>query len=419
MVPAVAVRVRGACGSGGHASVRPTPPAPPGSWGHARASAARASPYRRIRRTSCGRDLLDDLASSTSRCRSRPRRTPLPPPAGRRRADRRRSARARGQRRRSGCLGHVRPVGAAALRRAHPPCPVRMHARVRCARGRPPRPHRRIPTNPIRSRRLGRGLLGRVRRGCACGPTTNRWTRRRRPALLVVGVVGSVVARSIRPGGPAPRRPVPLPLWGAIPLRPALPLWRALPDAVPALGRLLFRDPLSRLRTPVFRRALRGAGRRLTRGVGRSLEDRGKPVSRRRLRRSGLGLSIHRYSLRSERGGDPDPARSAAGARSCAMNVPSPVQRHPPPAGLKTCSYNRSFPSGAAPPAWRTFWGRRRRRAPPQLASSPISGGAGRLPARVGHVCMTRITVPGVSRANQGPNHRNMLARCLSASPLP
>ncbi len=182
MVPAVAVRVRGACGSGGHASVRPTPPAPPGSWGHARASAARASPYRRIRRTSCGRDLLDDLASSTSRCRSRPRRTPLPPPAGRRRADRRRSARALGQRRRSGCLGHVRPVGAAALRRAHPPCPVRMHARGRCARGRPPRPHRRIPTNPIRSRLLGRGLLGRDRRGCACGPTTNRWTRRRRPA---------------------------------------------------------------------------------------------------------------------------------------------------------------------------------------------------------------------------------------------
>jgi hypothetical protein len=56
-----------------------------------------------------------------------------------------------------------------------------MDARERCARGRPPR-SQKTPTNPIQSRRLGRGLLGRARRGCACGPTTNPWARRHRPA---------------------------------------------------------------------------------------------------------------------------------------------------------------------------------------------------------------------------------------------
>jgi hypothetical protein len=39
------------------------------------------------------------------------------------------------------------------------------------------------------------------------------------------------------------------------------------------------------------------------------------------------------------------------------MNVPSPTQRLPSRAGLKTCSYNRSFLSGAAPPCLAILFG--------------------------------------------------------------
>ena len=110
------------------------------------------------------------------------------------------------------------------------------------------------------------------------------------------------------------------------------------------------RDPLSRL----LGRAFRGFGSRLLRGVGRPLEDRGEAVRSLRLSRHGFGLSIHRYSLRSERGGDPDPALWAAEG-SWAMDVPSPTLRRSPRAGLKTCSYNRWSRPGAAPPCLASF----------------------------------------------------------------
>jgi hypothetical protein len=161
--------------------------------------------------------------------------------------------------------------------------------------------------------------------------------------------------RLLGDGCPAPRRPV----------------------ARRAFDRLLL-DPLPRLRCPFFRCALGRAGGRLTGRVGRPLEDRGEAVRRRRLSRRCLGLSIHHDSLRSERGGDPDTARAAVAARSCAMNVPPPVQRLVPRTGLKTCSYNcRSCPG------------------PRRLPGGPPSGCFG----AAGGVARHLVSLPSPSRA--------------------
>jgi hypothetical protein len=60
------------------------------------------------------------------------------------------------------------------------------------------------------------------------------------------------------------------------------------------------------------------------------------------------------------------------------------------------------------------LWDRQRRRAPPQLASSPISGGACRLPARLGHVCVTRITAAQKNRRSPGRG----TAGCQASVPI-
>ena len=144
----------------------------------------------------------------------------------------------------------------------------------------------------------------------------------------------------------------------------------------------------------LVRGALRRSGGRLARRIRRTLEDRGEPVRGRRLARRRLGLSIHGYSLRSERGGGPDPARTAVDARSFAMNVPSPAQRRSPRAGLMTCSYNcRSCPGPRRLPGDPRLGPPAASRAT-SLASSPITSGASRLPALMGHVCASRIAVP-------------------------
>ena len=151
-----------------------------------------------------------------------------------------------------------------------------------------------------------------IRPACLRGRTVVIRLRRRRlsPRGRLVGL------------HPARRGPIgPRSIRGRIGIRP-----------FPRLSRL-FRYPLGRL------------GGRLARRVGRTLEDRGEAVRGRRFARRRLGLSIHGYSLRSERGGGPDTARRVVDARSSAMNAPSPARRRSPRAGLKTCSYNcRSCP---------------------------------------------------------------------------
>jgi hypothetical protein len=85
------------------------------------------------------------------------------------------------------------------------------------------------------------------------------------------------------------------------------------------------------------------------------------------------------------------------------MNVPSPTQRLPSRAGLKTCSYNRSFLSGAAPPCLAILFGIARGVARHLNSLLPPSRAA-RVGCRpgLGHVCPARITVLEMNRRSRG-----------------
>ncbi len=390
MVPADAARGLGACENGVRGSVRRRPPAPRGSWGRASAPAAPASPCRRYRRTSCGRDRHDDLASSRSRCRSRHRR---PHRAGRRRADRRRSARAPLGRRCSGSLCHVLLGGAAARRRARPLCPVRTNVREWFVRGRPPGTTR-CRTNPIRSRHLGRGLLGRARHDCVCGTSTSPWARRH--PLSRFRRIGR--RRCRRSADPAPWAcaSAPCPFRVLSPFAAASQV--AAPSQVPAraLGRALPVHPRGRS------------------AVGRSGGVRSLPAPAAQRPRS---LDPSLLPSLGARG------RSGYSTAGCGCAVSCDERSVTRAAASAVCRAEDLLvqpfvPVRAAPPAWRSSLSDRpRRRAPPQLASSPISGGASRLPARVGHVCVTRITVPGVSEGSRGPDHRDRAGGCTYRRP--
>ena len=84
------------------------------------------------------------------------------------------------------------------------------------------------------------------------------------------------------------------------------PIWPSGHGPDPAPRRARSRAAL------LLRRDLTRGG--FPRGVGGSLEDRREAAARRRLRRRRLGVAFHRYSLRSERGGDPDDDRTGVQA---------------------------------------------------------------------------------------------------------
>jgi hypothetical protein len=194
---------------------------------------------------------------------------------------------------------------------------------------------RRVSTRCIDRR------VGRTRPGPAASSAT--------ASAAAASAAAPAGGRRRRSGVATPRRVVE-PVFGRWPVRDRrrpLPRGRLLP-----CRRLAPRRPLGGPLSWLLRRVFRGLGGRLPRGVRRPLEDRGEAVRRRPLSRRGFGLSIHDHSLRSERGGDPDPARLAAEG-SFAINVPSPAQRRSPRAGLKTCSYNRWSCPGPRRLAWR------------------------------------------------------------------
>jgi hypothetical protein len=301
------------------------------------ARAAPALPYRRwclcrrLRRTSCGRGRRGGASSSAPRSRRRPRprlTTRWPPrPAGRPHAGWQVSVHVPVWRRCPCCLARARPGGAVARRRSRLGL-ARMSGYGQDAPKRRPRcrPIRRRATPPRTRRRLGSGLLGRGLHGFAGGSKASLKTRRRQ----------CVTCRRPRPRRTSPGRAsawrVPCPFRALAPVRALAPervshSWAHAPAVPPvrARGRGSLVHPTGRS------------------AVGRSGGVRSQPAPLAARPRS---LDPSCYSLRSERGGDPDPGTTATSTRSCVMDVPSPTQRQPPCAGLKTCSYNRSFLSG-------------------------------------------------------------------------
>ena len=152
---------------------------------------------------------------------------------------------------------HVLPGGAAARRR-----PVSSGRTTLRSRSGGVRPRSRPVAVPVRSRHLGRGLLGRGRLGCAGARPAGRRTRRLRAGPSSSVFAGPAVAVAGAFSGSTAACPAPRACLGA--------LSRVASSAACAAS----------LGSPV---RARGAGRRFARRVGRPLEDRGEAVPCRRL----------------------------------------------------------------------------------------------------------------------------------------
>jgi hypothetical protein len=374
VAPAAVDRGRGSCGTGGRGSVHPTRLVPRGSWDPGQARPAPALPCRRLHRTSCGRGRRG-FGASSFRCRPRPRAPPgrLPRPAERPRAGWRVSARVPVSMRCPYCPASVRP-GVVAVRRRSLRVPARRSRNGAGARMRRPR-CRPIHRRTTRLRRLGRGLHGHGLHDSAGGSTASPRTHRR-PT-----VTGHRPCRLASPR-PAPSDwRVPCPFRALSPERGSHS-WAHAPAAPPVA--VLVRG------WPAHPRG-RSA-------VGRSGGGRSQPAPVEAWLRSLDPSLLPSLGARGRSGSRDGGCGQAALLEECSVaHASTSVARRAEDLLVQPFVPVRGRAALPGDP----LWDRPRRRAPPQLASSPISGGAGRLPARLGHVCPARITVLEMNRRSR------------------